>query len=393
MASTERYNRIAGVAKRFVDCGALSGVEWKILRGGEDWAAGRYGMSDALNGVEMAEVPIYRIFSMTKPVVSAVAMMLIEQGHLRLFDMLAAYLPEFRNMEVLQADGSLTPALPITIEHLLTHRAGFSYGFVLDCPIGQIYREMDLRDASRSFADLIDEIAQQPLAFQPGSQWRYSMATDVLARVLEVVLDQSLPEILQDFVFAPLGLENTGFSVAAENQSRIMAVFGRSNLDEAMLYDDQPQTLVPAQMQLDHPSADPAFYRGGMGLFSTVDDYAVIAQFLQNGSAPSGQRLLSTKAVELLWKDRIPDSQKPLMIGPFPLAGYGWGLAGRVMTNLEQAAMITEQGECGWAGAASTFFWIDNKNDLIGVVMAQYIGSKVPIGEDFQTAVYQALDE
>ena len=393
MGSSERFERIAGVAERHVESGALSGVEWKILRRGTVWAAGRYGLADGLNGVGMPERPIYRIFSMTKPVVSAVAMMLLEQGRLRLFEPLAAYLPEFRDMEVLQADGSVVPAGVITIEHLLTHRAGLSYGFLLDCPVGELYREADLRDAKVSLAEFVRRVAALPLAFQPGSAWRYSVATDVLGRVLEVVLGKDLQDILQTELLQPLAMEDTGFSVPIEKRERLMAMFGVSNLDESMLYDDQPQILIPVDMKAEHPCDDLAFCRGGMGLFSTVEDYAVMAQFLQTGVTPHGERLLSAKSIEMLWTDRIPEAQKPLMIGPFALSGYGWGLAGRVMVDMGQALVPSETGECGWAGAASTFFWIDNKNDLIGVVMTQYIGSKVPIGEDFLTAVYQALDD
>ena len=392
MGSSERFERIAGVAKRHVDSGALSGVEWKILREGAVWAAGAYGLADGLNRVEMAERPIYRIFSMTKPVVSAVAMILLEKGRLRLFEPLATYLPEFCNMEVLQADGSVVPAGAITIEHLLTHRAGLSYGFLLDCPVGELYRKAGLRDAKVSLAEFVRRVAALPLAFQPGTAWRYSVATDVLGRVLEVILGKDLPDILQSEILLPLGMKDTGFSVPLAKRERMMAMFGVSNLDESMLYDDQPQILIPVDMKAEHPCDDPAFCRGGMGLFSTIEDYTLMARFLQTGVTPLGERLLSTKSVEMLWTDRIPEAQKPLMIGPFALSGYGWGLAGRVMVDLGQAHVPSEIGECGWAGAASTFFWIDNKNDLIGVVMTQYIGSKVPIGEDFLTAVYQALD-
>ncbi len=390
--ASDRFERIAAVAKRHVDMGSLSGVEWNILRGGQAWAAGRYGLADGRTGVAMVEQPIYRIFSMTKPIVAAVAMMLIEQGKMRLFDPLSAYLPEFRNMQVLQADGTMTPAGMITIEHLFTHRAGFSYGFLRNCPVGEMYRQADLRDAAMPLAAFVRKVAGLPLAFQPGTAWRYSVATDVLARVLEVVLGQDLPAILQNYLLGPLGLKDTAFSVPLMEQHRLMAVFGKSNLDESMMFDDLPQTLIPSDMTAEHPHDDPQFWRGGMGLFSTLDDYTKVAQFLHSGMAPDGARLLSKASIDMLWRDRIPTAQKPLMIGPFAMAGYGWGLGGRVMTDLSQAMVLTGMGECGWAGAASTYFWIDPKRNLIGVVLAQYIGSKIPIGEDFLTAVYQALD-
>ncbi len=386
-----RMDQIAAVAKRHVDAGALSGIEWCILRGGAVWTEGRYGLADGLTSTEMPEIPIYRIFSMTKPVVSAMAMMLVEQGRLRLFDPLAAYLPEFADMQVLQADGSKTPAGLITIEHLLTHRAGFSYGFLADCPVAPLYRAAELRDTRLSLAEFCNRVAAQPLAYQPGTEWRYSVATDVLARVLEVASGQKLPVLLQENILGPLGTQDTGFWVEPAREHRIMPMFGRSNLDDIMAFDAEPQSLQPADMSVDQPHDNPDFYRGGTGLFSTLADYLLIARFLQTGQTQDGSRLLSNKSIEMMWTDRLSPTQKPLKIDAFTFGGYGWGLGGRVMTDPGQAQILTDLGECGWAGAASTFFWLDPKNDLIGVVMTQYLGSKIPIGEDFQTAVYQAL--
>ena len=386
-----RIDRIAEVAKRHVDSGALSGIEWSILRAGDVWTRGRYGLADGINNIPMPERPIYRIFSMTKPVVSAMAMMLVEQGRLRLFDPLAAYLPEFAEMQVLQADGSHAPAGLITIEHLLTHRAGLSYGFLANCPVAPLYRAADLRDTTLSLAEFVARVAEQPLAYEPGTQWRYSVATDVLARVLEVVTGQRLPDLLQEYILGPIGTQDTGFWVDPARTDRIMPMFGRSNLDDIMDFDSAPQILIPADMSKDQPHDNPDFYRGGTGLFSTLADYLLIARFLQTGKTPDGSRLLSEKSVQMMWTDRIPTYQKPLKKDGFTFGGYGWGLAGRVMIDLGQAQFLTETGESGWAGAASTFFWLDPKNDLIGVVMTQYLGSKIPIGEDFQTAVYQAL--
>ena len=388
---SSRFSRIHNVAKRHVDSGTLSGIEWNIQRGGREWAKGAYGTADA--DTAMPDAPIYRIYSMTKPVVSAIAMMLLEQGKLRLFDPLAVHLPQFAAMQVLQADGSLTPAGLITIEHLLTHRAGFSYGFLPDCPVGTLYRSENLRDATVSLEEFTNSIARQPLAFQPGSKWHYSVATDVLGRVLEVVLKKPLSDILNDYIIAPLGLKDTGFMVPEAQRHRLLPMFGKSNIDEIMQYDLAPQSLISASTSFEYPCDDPKFARGGLGLFSTLADYSKIASFLANGFGPDNTRLLSRKSVQMMWTDRIPESQKPMMIGPFVMAGYGWGLAGRVMADMGRAMLPSSVGECGWAGAASTFFWIDPEEDLIGVVMTQYLGSKIPIGEDFMTATYQALDD
>ncbi len=388
----QRLDRIEQVARRHVDAGELPGIEWNILRGGAEFARGRHGLADPLNGVEMAARPIYRIYSMTKPVVSAIAMMLLEAGRLNLFDPLAAYLPEFADMQVLGADGQMAPARPITIEHLLTHRAGFSYGFLPDCPVAERYRATDMHLAALSLEDMVALVAAQPLAFQPGSQWRYSVATDVLGRVLEVIEDRPLDQIIAEYISSPLGLADTGFHVPASQQGRIAPVFGKSSINQVKSFDPPPQRLIPADPGPEYPHDDPQFRRGGLGLFSTLDDYTLIARFLASGLAADGRRLLSRKSVEMLWQDRLPAAQKPIAIGPFVLAGYGYGLGGRVMSDPGAALVPTSRGEHGWAGAASTFFWIDPVEELIGVVMTQYLGSIVPIGEAFMSATYQALD-
>jgi len=390
---TSRFSRIKNVAERHVASGALSGIEWNIQKNGREWATGAHGMADGLNGTPMPDEPIYRIYSMTKPVVSAVAMMLLEQGQLHLFDPLAAFLPEFAEMQVLQPDGNLTPAGMITIEHLFTHRAGFSYGFIPDCPIGALYRKAGLRDAKVSLEQFTNTIATLPLAFEPGSAWRYSVATDVLGRVLEVILQKPLPAIVSDYILDPLGLKDTGFMVPENQRHRVMPMFGKMNLNHLMEFDSEPQGLIAADVGFEHPCDDPNFARGGMGLFSTLSDYTKIARFLASGISPDNTRLLARNTVQMMWQDRLPDTQKPMAIGPFVMGGYGWGLAGRVMADMGGAMVPSSMGECGWAGAASTFFWIDPVEDLIGVVMTQYLGSKIPIGEDFMTATYQALDE
>lgn len=389
----QRYKRIDAIARNHVENGYFSGIEWLVLHKGKVWSKGRTGMADALNNIELPRSPVYRVYSMTKPVISAVALMLMEEGKLRLFDPVAKFLPQFDAMEIIDHQGSTRPARgPILIEHLLTHRAGFSYGFLGDCPAGRLYRKSRINDAYLSLAGMVEIIASMPLAFEPGSQWRYSVATDVLARVIEVALDQPLPKILAKRILDPLEMGETGFSVPESEHHRIMAVFGKSDLDYMMDFDDKPQTLIAADLKAHYPSDNPAFWRGGYGLFSTIDDYAKLTSFLADGKTVQGDPLLSRKTMHLMWTNRIPESQRPLRIGPIVLHGYGYGLAGRVMIDPGGALGLTSMDEFGWAGAASTYFWIDREEDLIGITMAQYLGSKIPLGDDIRTAVYQALE-
>ena len=394
MTASGRFERIAAIANKHVDQGSISGVEWLVKRKGETWAKGSAGYSDALNRVNMPDKPIYRVYSMTKPVVSVVALMLMEQGKLRLFDPVAAYLPEYAKMTVMNADGNASPAKsPMIIEHLLTHRAGLCYGFLTDSHVSEFYRNSNINSAKISLEQAIKTIAEFPLAFEPGSQWQYSVATDVLARVIEVILERPLQEILSEMVFQPLGMVDTGFMIPKAERSRLMAMFGKSDLNELMNFDDKPQTLIPADLSAEHPVDDVNFCRGGYGLYSTIEDYSRLTDFLVSGISGGGERLLAGKTIELMWTNRIPDSQLPLRVGPIFLAGYGYGLAGRIMMDTGQAYGLTSNGEFGWAGAASTYFWIDHQEDIIGITMAQYLGSKVPLGDDIRNAVYQALDD
>ncbi len=394
MSTSTRFQRIEKIAQKHIDDGAFSSIEWLIKRNGELWSSGSAGYCDTANKTPLPDKPIYRIYSMTKPIVSAVALMLVEMGKLRLFDPVAAYLPEFSKMSVLQKDGSTIPAnSPIIIEHLLTHRAGLSYGFITDCPVSEFYRQSEINDASLSLEEAIKKIAEMPLVFEPGSKWQYSVATDVLARVLEVALGKNLPDILNELLLLPLGMVDTGFHIEAPQQPRLLSVFGKSDLNEVMNFDDKSQALTPSDPSDHHPVNDIKFYRGGYGLYSTIDDYSLCVDFLGSGLTSKGERLLSSKMVELMWTNRIPDNQLPLRIGPIPLPGYGFGLAGRVMMDIGKSYGLTSQGECGWAGAASTYFWIDKKEDIVGLTMTQYLGSKIPIGDDIRNAVYQALDD
>lgn len=393
MAGSSRFDRIEAIARGHIDAGNFGGIEWQVLRGGKTWASGRQGMGDALNRTPMPEKPIYRIYSMTKPMISALALMLVEQGKLRLIDPIVAYLPEFAEMSILGKDGKTRPAKgPIIVEHLLTHRAGFSYGFLSDCPVGNLYRQNHIIDAKPSLGEMVKRIADLPLAFEPGTEWRYSVATDVLARLVEVVADKPLPEVLSELLLDPIGMNDTGFMVEESQRYRIMAMFGNGDLDYIMDFDDKPQSLVAADVSMQYPADKPDFYRGGHGLFSTLDDYTRFVPFLATGLAPDGTRLLSRKMVEQMLTNRIPPEQLPLRIGPINIAGYGFGLTGRVMIEPGYVYGLTSLGEHGWAGAASTYFWIDKSEDLIGVVMSQYIGSKLPLGDDIRNAVYQALD-
>jgi len=331
---------------------------------------------------------------MTKPVVSVLAMMLMEEGKLRLFDLVSTFDPGFANMQVLLPSGQLRPAeRPVLVEDLLTHRAGFTYEFITGCHIAPLYAEKKISsDGLCSLQEMMERLAELPLAFQPGSQFRYSVATDVLAHVIERAADRPLDELLNEYIFKPLGMADTTFYLSEDKRHRLMPMFGVTDISEFAPLHPRPQVLTPADVSDMYPCDRQDFRRGGHGLFSTLEDYARFARMLLNGKDREGRRLLSRKMLEMLCSNRIPPHQLPLTIGMNALPGYGWGLGVRVMMDVGKAMALTGNGELGWAGAASTYFFVDPAEELFGVFMTQYLGAVLPLNEDMRVAAYQMLE-
>ena len=387
-----RQDKIREAAQGYIDRKQFSGIEWYVEAKGKELDAGQVGAADG--AAPIPEQAIYRIYSMTKPIVSVMALILVEQGGMRLYDMLAQFNPAFRNMRVLLTEGSLQPAVrPIVIEDLLTHRAGFTYEFITGCHIAPGYDAIGLTSTGDcSLDEMMAGLATQPLAFQPGSQFRYSVCTDVLAHCCEKATGQSMRDLLKEHIFEPLNMIDTDYCVPADKQSRLMPMFGVKDIKNLTpLNPPQTQDLTPVDVEDMYPSTNENFVRGGHGLFSTLDDYAKFARMLLTGQGPGGELILSRKMLEMSKANRIPASQLPLKIGINPLLGYGWGLTGRVMIDVGQARSLTNAGEFGWAGAATTYFWVDPAEDMIGVFMTQYLGSMLPLSDDMRSAAYQML--
>jgi CubicO group peptidase (beta-lactamase class C family) len=390
----KRTDRIAQAAQRYIDNNTFAGIEWRVQRRGEDIARGQVGYADTAKK-PIPNNALYRIYSMTKPVTSVMALILIEQGKLRLYDMLPQFDKRFAQMTVLAANGSIAPAQrPITVEDLLTHRAGFTYEFIPGCQIAQYYQRAEISsDGGVSLDEMMRRLSEQPIAFQPGSQYRYSVATDVLAHVCEKAAGRGIDELMKEFIFDPLGMSDTAYFVSAEKRNRLLPMYGITDITDLAPLKPRPQELTPADVEDMYPSNLPGtFRRGGHGLFSTTDDYTKFARMLLNGKSPAGETILSRKMIEAMRANRIPQSQLPLTIGPNALLGYGWGLGVRVMIDVGQAMSLTGDGELGWAGAASTYFWVDPNEEMTGVIMAQYLGSLLPMNDDIRVAAYQMLD-
>ncbi len=381
------------VADGYTNQALYAGIGWHITQAGETIANGTSGFADEHRKAPLAEDAIYRIYSMTKPIVSFMAMMLIERGQLRLSDFVAQYIPAFATTQVLGESTLEPPARPMTIEDLLTHRSGLSYDFVPDCPIAQQYAASDLLNrVEKSLEEFADLIASFPLAFHPGSQWRYSFATDILARVLEVASGETIDALLEEAIFAPLDMIDTAYSVPDSKQGRLLPLFGLEKIDLSFTT-PPPHDLLLLDAEAIYPSR-PGHntLRGGLGLFSTCADYSKFANMLLTGQTPDGRSLISPAMHRLMRSNRIPKQQMPLMLGPIPFPGYGFCLIGRVMQDVGQAMSLTVNGEFGWEGAAGTYFWVDPANQVVGVLMTQYLSTYLPMRDDMRTAVYAGLN-
>jgi CubicO group peptidase (beta-lactamase class C family) len=381
-------------ADALTQSGVFSGIEWRVDQHAETLFAGRSGVQDVQTESGIPDQAIYRIYSMTKPIVSVLALILIEQGVFRLNTPLYELDSRFSKMLILGTDGHLAPADGlITIEHLLTHRAGFSYDFTVGCPVAPYYRAAGIMgDGARDLSDLAGSIAEQPLVFNPGQSWLYSVSTDVLAHAIECATGKRIDDLLMDHIFDPLGMVDTTFCLTPDQQGRLMAIYGPRSISALPVLQKMPHDLsVQADLGASHPLSDPNFRRGGYGLFSTVSDYMAFANMLLTGRAPSGDIILSSAMMDMARAVRVSFAQNTFRINDEPFSGYGWGLLGRVMENIEQAQYPTSQGEFGWSGAAATYFWVDPKRQVTGCVMTQYIGSEHPLGNMMHTAAMRML--
>ncbi len=387
--ATARLQRLSAVMQRYVDENKLAGIVSLIARRGQIAHFEAFGQRDLATNRPMMQNSIFRIYSMTKPITSVAVLMLLEQNRLLLTDPISAYLPAFKNLQVfdgLDVVGHKVQPLAreITVHDLLTHQAGLSYGFYEDSPVEAMYREVDFRNPNRSVAQAIQALVTLPLLYQPGTAWRYSVATDVLGHLVELVSGQSLDQFFKTYIFEPLGMSETGFYVPEEKHDRLASVYEANPAGGIRRID----TAEVKRFEQPRPHL-----AGGGGLVSTTTDYWRFCQMLLNQGAFEGERVLSRKSVELMTQNHLPEARLPIRIGASSdLAGYGFGLGVRVLVNPAQAQMLGSVGEYGWGGMASTFFFVDPQEALIGILMTQFMpASYYPIRREFKNLVYQAI--
>ena len=385
--SSDGLKRIDAALQRYVDDGKLAGINLAIARDGKLVYDRSVGMADMARKLPMADDTLVRIYSMSKAVTVVAAMILVEEGRLRLSDPVSRYLPEFASTQVFAGEGpdgirTVPPNTPMKIFHLMTHTSGLTYPGAYDkTPVGRLYGEKGVFSADRTLAELSKRAAAIPLTDQPG-EYHYGASIDVLGRVIEVVSGQPLDVFLRQRVLAPLRMNDTMFTVPDSLQGRFAEIYTTGP-------DGRLAIMGPAAgQQLYRP--DSKLLSGGGGLVSTTRDYLRFCQMLLNGGELDGVRILAPKTVQLMSKGQVALGHRGTMNEHTP--GYGMGLGFGVLEDVGVSELPGSAGELRWGGAASTQFFIDPRERIVAVLMTQFMpGDAYPLREDMKALIYQAL--
>ena len=396
----DRLDRLGRfMADRYVATGKLPGTVVLVARRGRIAYSNVTGVADVASGRPLLEDAIFRIYSMTKPLTSVALMMLVEEGRIALSDPVAKYIPAWRDLGVFVAGTSKLgfqtrpPERAMQVVDLLRHTAGLTYGFQNRTNVDAAYRAKNIgmidKD-NKTLAEMIADLATLPLDFSPGEAWNYSVATDVCGWLVQVVSGMPFETFLQDRLFTPLGMVDTGFSVR-DGQGHRLATCYNATRDGGLEVQDDPATspyLKP-----------PAFVSGGGGLVGTAPDYLRFAQMLLNGGTLDGQRYISRKTLDLMTANHLPGGVdlpaiSRSMFSEAAYEGVGFGLGFATSTNAARTLMPGSDGDYFWGGAASTFFWVDPREELIGIFMTQLLPSSTyPVRREMRTLVYAALND
>jgi len=388
--SRERLERVGDLMRNEIAAGTMPGAVVLIQQHGHPVYFESFGVRDVGSKRPMTPDTIFRIYSMSKPITSVAAMMLVEDGKLRLDDPVAKYIPAFANVKVgvETKDENDKPALaleplnrPITVEDLLRHTSGLTYGFYGETAVRKIYANSDLYDGDFDNAQFVERLAKLPLAEQPGTRWDYGHSTDVVGRIIEVISGKSLFQFEKERLLDPLGMSETAFFVADAAQ--------RPRIAEPMPSD----RLTGPVAGIKDSTLPRRWQSGGAGMVSTIGDYARFAQMLLNGGTLDGRRYLKPETIALMTSDHIGPETK-IMHDPFyfpgPDSGYGLGFAVRTAVPANTSRRL---GEYRWDGAAGTSFFIDPRDDLFAICMLQAPSQGGRIRQALKTLIYDAVGE
>ncbi|MYD96133.1 MAG: beta-lactamase family protein [Gammaproteobacteria bacterium] len=370
----EGLHAVAAEMDRLVADGEIVGMNAMIARRGRIVFEHATGILDMETGAPMRLDSLIRIYSMTKPITSAGALMLVDDGKLDLDEPVTTFFPEWKDQTAYESDEIVPVEPPVTARHLLLHTSGLSYGYVGDTPVDRAYRAAGLIDdwdyLVRDTNTLVEKLADIPLLFQPGTRWHYSFSTDVLGQLIERVSGKPLDEYLEERMFGPLGMTDSYFDVPPD-------VLDRFGTDHEF---KDGKFVVQDSSREDPEFIGVTFLSGGGGLVMPTESYLRFCQAILNGGELNGVRILQPETVALMTTDQLPP-------GIWPNSGFGLGFA--VVTEEGES---TPPGSYSWGGAAGTFFWIDPGNELIAVFMPQYISMPGAIQEKLKELVYAAID-
>jgi CubicO group peptidase (beta-lactamase class C family) len=396
--SAERLARIDDHFRHYVNDGRLPGYTVAVARYGQVAYLATYGMRDVENAKPTTLDTIYRIYSMTKPITSLALMMLVEEGKLQITDPVANFIPSFANLRVFTGGSSLKPITaparePMRVWHLLTHTSGMTYGFNYFDAVDDIYRRSGFEfgiGSWPSLAEACDNFAKLPLCFEPGTSWNYSVSTDVVGRIVEVVSGMTLDDFFATRILGPLGMRDTAFYVPEDKADRLAALYQ---------YDASTggKTLVEAATKM--ASRQPRLLSGGGGLYSTSYDYWRFLQMLENGGELDGVRIVSPTTLDLMTMNHLPGNTDITTFGrtlgeEVFYDGLGFGLGFSVVVDQARTRVACPSGTYGWGGMASTAFWVDPVEEITATFYTQLLPSTThPIRPYLRSLVYQSIIE
>ncbi len=392
---SERLGRIDVWREKLVKDSKLAGITTVVARRGQVAHWGMSGLADKERGTPITVDTIFRIYSMTKPITSMAIMMLYEEGRFQLDDPISRFLPAFAKPRVAVIDANkitdtVRAVREITFRDLLTHTSGFTYGSMNATPVDAMYRDAGVGVfADHPDADLMEtteKLARLPLLAQPGTEWNYSVSTDVLGALVQTISGQRFGGFVQDRILAPLGMEDTSFYVPFEKIERLAAFYVRDPKGGVIPSDDIGNYHIPGERRMES---------GGGGLVSTAGDYLTLCRTLLSKGAHNSVRILGRKTVELMTANHLSGDMADMGQPRFSESSYigiGFGLGFSVMLNPAKAQILGTPGEYAWGGVASTAFWVDPVEEMIVILMTQLSPSSTyPIRRELRVLSYQAL--
>lgn len=383
--------------RRYIDARRFPGAQFLVYRRGKIVHSTVQGFADIERKAPVKDDTIFRIYSMTKPITTVAFMMLFEEGRVALDEPVHKYIPQWKDLGVYQGGTALTfktrpPARPMLIVDLLRHTSGLTYGFQERTNVDAAYREKKIGEIEKAgtLQTMIDDLAKIPLEFSPGEAWNYSVSTDVIGYLVEKISGRPFEQFLQERIFAPLGMNDTGFFVAPDKAHRFAACYAADGKGGMTLYDDPTTSSFLSA---------PSLMSGGGGLCSTTADYLTFCRALLNGGELGDVRLIGPKTLALMTANHLPGGRdltemSKSLFSEAAYAGIGFGLGFSVTMDPAKALIPGSLGEYAWGGAATTSFWIDPAEDLIAIFMTQLLPSSAyPVRRELRTMVYAAITD